>query len=185
MLTMAFPAFAGNIYCTVVGVKQGKFQSDASLRSASTGIAVYALTEDIKVPFDASSGQGSGRAQNSPVTIVKELDASSPQFFEAAVTNERLTSVACTFHRTTGGEPMRAYYKITLTNASVVEVKDSGDGVNGWPRVTSSSAFHSPTRRSRCKISAQHDRHRRLGDHRVTTRRWRFFAQRAEQAYCA
>ena len=90
MLTTAFPAFAGNIYCTVVGVKQGKFQSDASLRSASTGIAVYALTEDIKVPFDASSGQGSGRAQNSPVTIVKELDASSPQFFEAAVTNERL-----------------------------------------------------------------------------------------------
>lgn len=131
LLTMAFPAFAGNIYCTVVGAKQGKFQSDASLRSASAGIAVYALTEDVKVPFDASSGQGSGRAQNSPVTIVKELDASSPQFFEAAVTNERLTSVACTFYRTTGGEPMRAYYKITLTNASVVEVKDSGDGVNG------------------------------------------------------
>ena len=131
LLAMAFPAFAGNIYCTVVGVKQGKFRTDASLRGVSAGIAVYALTEDIKVPFDASSGLGSGRPQNSPVTIVKELDASSPQFFEAAVTDERLTSVACTFYRTTGGEPMRAYYRITLTNASVVEVKDSGDGVNG------------------------------------------------------
>ena len=121
---------AGNIYCTVVGAKQGKFPADA-LRGVPAGIAVYALTEDIKVPYYASSGQSSARPQNSPVTIVKELDASSPLFFEAAVTNERLTSVACTFYRTTGGEPMHAYYRITLTNASVVQVKDSGDGVNG------------------------------------------------------
>lgn len=131
LLTTALPAFAGNIYCTVVGAKQGKFQADAALHAVSAGIAVYALTEDIKVPYDTSSGQSSARAQNSPVTIVKELDASSPQFFEAAITNERLTSVACTFYRTTGGEPMHAYYRITLTNASVVQVKDSGDGVNG------------------------------------------------------
>jgi type VI secretion system secreted protein Hcp len=130
LLTAALPAFAGNIYCTVVGAKQGKFPADA-LRGVPAGIAVYALTEDIKVPYDASSGQSSARPQNSPVTIVKELDASSPLFFEAAVTNERLTSVACTFYRTTGGEPMHAYYRITLTNASVVQVKDSGDGVNG------------------------------------------------------
>jgi type VI secretion system Hcp family effector len=131
LVTMAFPVFAGNIYCTVVGAKQGKFQTDAALHGAPAGIAVYALSEDIKVPYDTSTGLGTAKAQNSPVTIVKELDASSPQFLEAAVTNERLTSVACTFYRAAGGEPMHAYYRITLTNASVVEVKDSGDGING------------------------------------------------------
>ena len=130
LFTMAFPAFAGNIYCTIVAAKQGKITGEP-VRGVPAGIAVYALTEEIKVPYDASSGQGSARPQNSPVTIVKELDASSPQLFEAAVTNERLTSVACTFYRPTAGEGMHAYYRITLTNASVVQVKDSGDGVNG------------------------------------------------------
>ena len=33
--------------------------------------------------------------------------------------------------RTAVAGEMRAYYKITLTNATIVSIKDSGDGVNG------------------------------------------------------
>ncbi len=38
--------------------------------------------------------------------------------------------MTCTLYRTALGGT-RAYYKIALTNASVVQIKDSGDGVNG------------------------------------------------------
>jgi type VI secretion system secreted protein Hcp len=130
MLALVVPASAGNIFCTVVGAKQGKFQGDPAARGVASQIAVYTLTEELKVPFDASSGQNTGRRQPSPVTIIKELDQSSPQFFLAAVSNETLRSVTCTLYRTAVGVP-RPYYKIVLTNATVVEIKDSGDGVNG------------------------------------------------------
>jgi type VI secretion system secreted protein Hcp len=126
-LGFALPASAGNIYCTVVGVKQGKFTGDATHGGE---IPVYALTQEVKVPYDAASGQATGKRQHSPVTIVKELDKSSPLFFSAAVTNETLRSVTCTLYRDVDGA-MRAYYRIALTNANIVEVKDSGDGVNG------------------------------------------------------
>jgi type VI secretion system secreted protein Hcp len=128
-LGFAVPASAGNIYCTVVGVKQGKFTGDG-VHGGSTEIPVYALTQEVKVPYDAASGQATGKRQHSPVTIVKELDKSSPLFFSAVVTNETLRSVTCTLYRDVDGA-LRAYYRIALTNANIVEVKDSGDGVNG------------------------------------------------------
>jgi type VI secretion system secreted protein Hcp len=128
-LGIAAPASAGNIYCTVVGVKQGTFTDNAA-RGESTQIPVYALTQEIKVSYDTGSGLASGKLQHSPVTIVKELDQSSPLFFAAAATNEALRSVTCTLYRDLDGVA-HAYYKIALTNANVVEVKDSGDGVNG------------------------------------------------------
>jgi type VI secretion system secreted protein Hcp len=131
MLTAALPASATDIFCTVVGAKQGKFQGDPGLHGDLTQINVYALTEELKVPFDPASGQSTGRPQHSPIIISKELDASSPQFFTAAATNESLRLVTCTLYRTTIDGLPRAYFKIVLTNASVVEIKDSGNGVNG------------------------------------------------------
>jgi type VI secretion system secreted protein Hcp len=131
LLATALPASATDIYCTVVGAKQGKFQGDPGLNGDTTQIHVYALTEEIKIPFDAASGQSTGKAQHSPIIISKELDASSPQFFTSVVNNEALRLVTCTLYRTTNDGVSRPYYKIALTNASIVEIKDSGNGVNG------------------------------------------------------
>jgi type VI secretion system secreted protein Hcp len=139
MLTVALPASATDISCTVVGMVQGPFQGDPTTHGNNSQIAVYALTQELKVPFDAATGHSSGQRQHSPIVIVKELDKSSPQFFTAAATNETLKTVTCNLYRTGtgsgfgggGGGVTRAYYRITLTNATVVEIKDSGDGVNG------------------------------------------------------
>lgn len=131
MSAAAIPASATDIYCTVVGTVQGTFQGDPVTHGTSTQIAVYALTQELKVPFDAATGQSTGKRQHSPITIVKELDASSPLFFNAAATNETLKSVTCTLYRITNFGQIRPYYKIALTNATVVEIRDSGDGING------------------------------------------------------
>ncbi len=123
MSAVALPAAAPDIYCPVSG--------DPATKGNATQIAVYSLTQELKVPYDPSSGQITGRRQHSPLTIVKELDKSSPQFFTAAATNETLKSVTCTLYRTAVAGELRPYYKITLTNATIVAIKDSGDGVNG------------------------------------------------------
>jgi len=131
------PASAQEIFCTVVGAKQGTFKGDLGGGKASQ-IAVLSLTQEVIRPFDSATGQATGVLTHKPLTIVKELDGSSPQFFAAAVNNETLNSVKCTFYRTfrSGGgingiNEMRAYFKIDLTNARIVEYKDAGDGVNG------------------------------------------------------
>jgi len=131
MLAVTLPASATDIFCTVIGAKQGTFQGDPATRGSTTQIAVYTLTQDLKVPFDAGTGLSTGKRQHSPLTIVKELDKSSPQFFEAAVTNEVLKSVTCSLYRNSANGQTRPYFKILLTNATIVEIKDSGNGVNG------------------------------------------------------
>ena len=131
MLAVTLPASATDIFCTVAGTVQGTFQGDPATRGNTAQIAVYSLTQELKVPFDAATGQSTGRRQHSPLTIVKELDKSSPQFFTAAATNEVLKSVTCTLSRSSFNGQARAYFKIALTNATIVEIKDSGNGVNG------------------------------------------------------
>ncbi len=138
VLGTAAPVSAQEIFCTVVGAKQGTFHGDppgASGGKSSSQIAVLFLTEDITRPFDAATGQATGARTHKPLTIVKELDASSPQFFTAAVNAETLRSVTCTFYRAYrnggGTGETRAYFRIALTNAAVVEYKDAGDGSNG------------------------------------------------------
>lgn len=131
MMLAALPASATDIFCTVVGTVQGAFQADPATRASPTQIAVYSLTQELTVPFDAATGQSTGKRQHSPLTIVKELDKSSPQFFTAAATNEVLKSVTCTLYRNSFNGQTRAYFKIALTNATIVEIRDSGNGVNG------------------------------------------------------
>src|SRR3984893_6882447 len=120
LLAVALPASATDIFCTVVGTVQGTFQGDPATRGITTQIAVYSLTQELKVPFDAATGLSSGKRQHSPLTIVKELDKSSPQFFTAAATNEVLKSVTCTLSRSSFNGQTRPYFKIALTNATIV-----------------------------------------------------------------
>jgi type VI secretion system Hcp family effector len=70
--------------------------------------------------------------QHAPLTIIKPLDRSSPQFFAAAVTNETLSSVTCMLYRDVErGAAPTAYFKFVLSNAIIVDVNDAGDGANG------------------------------------------------------
>ena len=133
VLANTAPVSAQEIFCTVVGAKQGTFEGDRTAGKGATQIPVLFLTEEITRPFDTSTGMSTGARTHKPLTIVKELDASSPQFFFATVTGETLRSVTCTFYRAfrSGTGDTRAYFKITLTNANIVDYKDAGDGSNG------------------------------------------------------
>jgi type VI secretion system secreted protein Hcp len=133
LLGSAAPASAQEIFCTVVGAKQGTFPAASSVGGKPSQIRVLFLTEEITRPTDTGTGLSAGKLTVKPLTIIKELDASSIQFFTAAVTNETLPSVTCTFYRAFrgGAGEMRAYFKIVLTNANIVDYKDTGDGTNG------------------------------------------------------
>jgi|HubBroStandDraft_1064217.scaffolds.fasta_scaffold45925_2 type VI secretion system secreted protein Hcp len=77
----------------------------------------------VKSQYDAGIGSLVGRRQHSPLTIVREVDSSSPLLWQALCTNEALQSVDISVVRrppSGGGEVVVS--KISLTNATISKV---------------------------------------------------------------
>lgn len=112
------------LYVKVVGKKQGTFKGDGLLAKGHTD-QMLALTFDYGLlsPRDLATGQASGKRQHKPVVITKEWGPSMPQFLVAVGTNEQLTKVTMEFWDTTVKGVQRLHFVVTLTNASVSEVK--------------------------------------------------------------
>jgi type VI secretion system secreted protein Hcp len=133
-LAGAASASAQHISCAVTGAKQGAFQTNHGFGGDPKQIPVLFLTEEVTTPFDTATGHASGRRTHTPLTIVKTLDPTSIDFFMAAVNLETLSKVTCTLYRDRGEGTIRAYFRITLTNAIIVDYKDAGDGLSGDAR---------------------------------------------------
>ena len=114
---------AYEFYVTIEGTKQGKFRGESPRDGHQDKIACISYSYTLKSPRDAATGQASGKRQHQPVTITKEWGASSPQFFQACVSNEVLKSVLFEFIRTNSDGKEDVYQTVTLTNASISEFK--------------------------------------------------------------
>ncbi|HVH64634.1 MAG TPA: type VI secretion system tube protein TssD [Candidatus Acidoferrum sp.] len=116
------------IFMKVVGQKQGVFLGDSMTRAQAGQIVVGTYDFDVTVPFNAATGQSSGRHQYRPITVTKALNGSSPQFLVALATNENLKSVTINFWHVTNQGRSVNFYRVTLTNAHVTEVHQFPSG---------------------------------------------------------
>jgi len=123
ILALAGTAHADDIYMSATGVRLGAFKAD-SARVAGK-IDVTGFTYGVASPRDAVTGQSTGRRQHKPVHVVKPISAASPQFFQALVTNEVLSSVVIDFVATNPAlkEGGRLNYSVRLTGARVSNVE--------------------------------------------------------------
>ena len=121
---MAFQA-----YISVKGSKQGQFKSETLQAKRQDKWMTVLSVRDVQWPRDPATGQASGKRQHEPVKIVKEWGAASPQGLAACSTNEDLTEVQIEFVKPTATGPEDVYQAITLTDASLSEVRRfvSGD----------------------------------------------------------
>ncbi len=93
-------------------------------------ITVTGYQFDIVSPRDSATGQASGKRQFKPVVVTHVMGGSSPQFLTAAATNETLTSVVINFFRTNREDGSVNYYRVTLTDATVSEVRQYTSGAD-------------------------------------------------------
>ena len=103
---------------SVTGQKQGPFHN-----GNSTSIDFTGFTEGVLSPRDPASGLPTGKRIHKPLTITKQIDATSPLLYNACVQNENLTSVVINLYAPGGTTPAT---KITLTNASCADLEHDG-----------------------------------------------------------
>jgi len=113
-------------YITMEGAKTGQFRGNSISEGNEGKIECIGFRYSLTVPHDVESGKSSGKRQHSPVVIVKNIDYSSPQLLQAAITNEVLKSVVIEFYKRSSSGASTAYYRITLTNASVSLITQYG-----------------------------------------------------------
>ncbi|MEI7554584.1 type VI secretion system tube protein TssD [Candidatus Chlorohelix sp.] len=125
-------------YVTVEGTKQGKFKGESLQSKNANKIEGIRFSYGVTSPRDIATGQASGKRQHKPVTFTKEWGAATPQFFQAATTNEVLKSVLFEFTKSNANGEEYVYYTIKLTNATVSNINyaedslaKSGDPSNG------------------------------------------------------
>lgn len=128
--TPATAAVNVRITMAVVGQKQGAFKGDDfSIGKNSTGlINVLAFSAELNSPRDPASGLPTGKRQWKPVVATHLVGGSSPQFMGAASQNENLKSVVINFYHSDRTGKEINYFRVTLTNASVGNVRQYSSG---------------------------------------------------------
>jgi type VI secretion system secreted protein Hcp len=108
-------------------VKADGVAGDSVVRGHENEIQVSQLSFATTAASTASGG-GGGRAAPGAIVISHVVDRSSPLFFNRAVARTVVPSVKIELTRNTGGAVPMVYLRITLKNARVVSVSQSGGG---------------------------------------------------------
>jgi type VI secretion system secreted protein Hcp len=114
---------AYEFYVTIEGTKQGKFKGNSVREKWKGKITGLSFHYEVKSPREAGSGLATGKRQHQPVTFVKQWAASSPQIFQALVTNEVLKTVLFEFVETDNNGEEMVFYTIKLLNASITNFR--------------------------------------------------------------
>lgn len=112
-------------YLFLEGEKQGKFESDFTKahKVVEGGIPFLTFANEVVAPRDIETGQASGRRQFKAIVFTKQLDSTSPQFWQAITQNEMIKKAEFRFYRIQKTGQMELYYTITLEKANLSAVK--------------------------------------------------------------
>lgn len=117
-----------SMYVTIDGSKQGRFKQETPREKHKDKIPGLAFHYDVKSARDAASGAAMGRRVHTPIVFTKVVGPSSPQIFQAMVTNEALTSVLFEFVATDKNGEEYVSWTVKLSNAGIAGMKQYGGG---------------------------------------------------------
>ena len=110
-------------YLAVEGTSQGKFKGEGIREKWKGKIEFIEFAYELSAPRDVATGQASGKRQHKPVVITKQWGAATPQLFQACAQAEVLKTVTFEFVSTSKAGEEEVSHKITLTNATVSNIK--------------------------------------------------------------
>ena len=111
------------IHLKLKGTKQGAIEGSCTMKGREKSILVQGLEHSIDIPKSPQTGLPTGKRVHGALTIIKEVDKSSPKLLQALCSGEQLTEVDLDFYRIKPSGEEEKYYTIKLTNAIIVGVK--------------------------------------------------------------
>lgn len=112
-----------NAYLKLAGVKQGDIKGSVTQKGKEGQIMVIAFNHDITAPIEGSSGLPTGKVKHSPITILKEIDRSTPALLQMLVGNEQIKSWVLRFWQPAAAGKEFQFYTIQLEHAMVTEIR--------------------------------------------------------------
>ncbi|HEY4327644.1 MAG TPA: type VI secretion system tube protein TssD [Mucilaginibacter sp.] len=113
-------------YITIQGTKTGTFKGSGTTKGNEDKIECIGYRYSVSVPHDVATGLPTGKRMHGPFEIIKNVDGSSPQFLQAAYSNEILKSVLVEFFKKNAKGQLYISSKIKLTNASISQISEYG-----------------------------------------------------------
>ena len=110
------------IHMELEGEKQGKIEGGCEMSGREGTILIDGLNHTIEIPTNPQDGQPTGKRVHGPMTIVKEIDKSSPQLYLALRTGEPMTGTLKWFRQS--GAVEEHYYTTKLEGAIIVAIED-------------------------------------------------------------
>jgi type VI secretion system secreted protein Hcp len=109
-------------YMTIVAENQGSIEGECDLEGREGALVVQAIQHTVKLPTD-QRGLPNGRRVHMPITILKELDRTSPMLYQALSEGELLTEVIIDWYRIDSAGMEELYYRQSLKNAQITAIE--------------------------------------------------------------
>ena len=114
-------------YMYAKGQKSGQIKGSVTQKGREDSVAVIAVSHQIVSPRDPQSGLPTGQRMHKPYVITKELDKSTPIFYNVLCTNENLTEVIVKYwtpqiRATMGTGAEVQHFTVKLTNANIASI---------------------------------------------------------------
>lgn len=115
-------------HMTLEGQNQGVIEGSSVIQGRENTILVYSLDHVIKMPRDTNTGLPTGKRIHMPMTVIKEIDKSSPKLYQALTSGEQFgdeskEGVILDFYRISPSGNEEKYFCVKLLKAIIVEVK--------------------------------------------------------------
>jgi type VI secretion system secreted protein Hcp len=115
---MALPA-----YLAIRGERQGPILGPLTKDGREGLIRVIGVFHSIVAPRNPRTGQAIGKRIHKPLTLVKRIDATSPQFYTLLCTNEMVSSMELRFYAPRPDGTEFNDFTITLRDARIVRME--------------------------------------------------------------
>jgi type VI secretion system secreted protein Hcp len=110
------------IHLELTGKSQGKINGSCDMAGREDSIFVHAMNQRTFIPHNPQDGLPTGKRKHAPITIIKEVDGSTPSLYQALVTGEQFSNVIFKFYRISPQGNQEHYYTLTLEDAVIISV---------------------------------------------------------------
>jgi type VI secretion system secreted protein Hcp len=112
-----------NAYLRLAGVNQGDIKGGVTQKGREGSIMVIAYNHEVLVPTDPETGLPAGKRKHTPLTILKEIDISTPMLMQMLIGDEVITKWELRFYQPIGSGQEFQHYTIRLKNARIIDIR--------------------------------------------------------------